>query len=70
MAFSKDSLPLIGSVPKQDNPEQNNIYIFSGFSNPLVIIPPLAKRFANWVSNFEDDIIPQFSPGRFGSANG
>ena len=70
VAFSKDSLPLIGSVPKQDNPEQNNIYIFSGFSNPLVIIPPLAKRFANWVSNFEDDIIPQFSPGRFGSANG
>ncbi|MDJ0772654.1 MAG: FAD-binding oxidoreductase [Mastigocoleus sp. MO_167.B18] len=65
VAFSKDSLPLIGSLPEQDN-----IYIFSGFSNPLVIIPPLAKRFANWVaSSFEDDIIPQLSPERFGRGN-
>ena len=65
VAFSKDSLPLIGSLPEQDN-----IYIFSGFSNPLVIIPPLAKRFANWVANsFEDDIIPQLSPERFGRGN-
>ena len=63
VAFSKDSLPLIGSIPKQDN-----IYIFSGFSNPLVIIPPLAQRFANWVTSFEDDIIPQLSPGRFGKS--
>lgn len=68
VAFSKDSLPLIGLVPKQDNPEQNNIYIFSGFSNPLVIIPPLAKRFANWVTGKEDDIIPQLSPERFGKS--
>ena len=66
VAFSKDSLPLIGSVLKQDNPEQDNIYIFSGFSNPLVIIPPLAQRFANWVTNKEDDIISQLSPERFG----
>lgn len=66
VAFSKDSLPLIGPISKQDNPEQNNIYIFSGFSNPLVIIPPLAQRFANWVTGKEDDIIPQLSPGRFG----
>ena len=63
VAFSKDSLPLIGSIPEQDN-----IYIFSGFSNPLVIIPPLAQRFANWVTSFEDDIIPQLSPERFGKS--
>lgn len=67
VAFSKDSLPLIGSIPGQDHPEQNNIYIFSGFSNPLVIIPPLAQRFANWVIGKEDDIISQLSPGRFGN---
>ena len=66
VAFSKDSLPLIGSVLKQDNFEQDNIYIFSGFSNPLVIIPSLAQRFANWVTNKEDDIIYQLSPERFG----
>ncbi len=64
VAFSKDSLPLIGSIPKQDN-----IYIFSGFSNPLVIIPPLARRFADWITNKEDNIISQLSPERFGSGD-
>ncbi|MBF2063412.1 MAG: FAD-binding oxidoreductase [Calothrix sp. C42_A2020_038] len=60
VAFSKDSLPLVGAVPEQDN-----IYIFSGFSNPLVYIPPLAVRFANWVSGEEDEVIKQLSPNRF-----
>lgn len=60
VAFSKDSLPLVGAVP-----EHNNIYIFSGFSNPLVYIPPLAARFANWASGQEDEVINQLSPNRF-----
>jgi glycine/D-amino acid oxidase-like deaminating enzyme len=60
VAFSKDSLPLVGAVPEHDN-----IYIFSGFSNPLVYIPPLAARFANWVSGQEDEVINQLSPNRF-----
>lgn len=45
VAFSKDSLPLVGAIP-----DSEGIYIFSGFSNPLVLVPPLAERFANWVS--------------------
>jgi glycine/D-amino acid oxidase-like deaminating enzyme len=45
VAFSKDSLPLVGAIPNSEG-----IYIFSGFSNPLVLVPPLAERFANWVS--------------------
>ncbi|BDA66716.1 hypothetical protein RIVM261_055100 [Rivularia sp. IAM M-261] len=49
VAFSKDSLPLVGDVPKQDN-----IYIFSGFSNPLVYIPPLTAGFANWALGQEE----------------
>ncbi len=61
VAFSKDSLPLIGAI------EGCDLYIFSGFSNPLVIVPPLAKRFANWISDQEDEIIPQLSPARFSS---
>jgi glycine/D-amino acid oxidase-like deaminating enzyme len=60
VAFSKDSLPLVGAVP-----EHNNIYIFSGFSNPLVYIPPLAPRFAQWASGQEDEIINQLLPNRF-----
>ncbi|MBD2308052.1 FAD-binding oxidoreductase [Chroococcidiopsis sp. FACHB-1243] len=37
-------LPLIGNIPGK-----TGIHIFSGFSNPLVIIPPLAQRFARSV---------------------
>lgn len=59
VAFSSDRLPLIGAMP-----EWEGIYIFSGFSNPLVIVPPLAQRFANWVSGQEDEIITQLSPAR------
>ncbi|MEM7580779.1 MAG: FAD-binding oxidoreductase [Cyanobacteria bacterium P01_A01_bin.80] len=74
VAFSKDGLPLIGSVEKLEKEQnnqnnQNHIYLFSGFSNPLVIIPPLAKRFANFMTsqNKDDNIISQLSPGRFNS---
>ncbi|HEY9864201.1 MAG TPA: hypothetical protein V6D21_08485 [Candidatus Obscuribacterales bacterium] len=59
VAFSSDSLPLIGTVANFDR-----IFMFSGFSNPLVFIPPLAKRFANSVTGQPDPIITQLSPGR------
>ena len=60
VAFSSDSLPLIGSIP-----EHPNLHIFSGFSNPLVIVPPLAQRFASQASGQQDEIITQLSPTRF-----
>ncbi|MGB3755174.1 MAG: FAD-binding oxidoreductase [Rivularia sp. (in: cyanobacteria)] len=60
VTFSKDNLPLIGTVP-----QSNNIHIFSGFSNPLVFIPPLARRFANYLAGNEDEIIGELSPQRF-----
>ncbi|MCL6752841.1 FAD-binding oxidoreductase [Nostoc sp. CCCryo 231-06] len=56
VAFSSDRLPLIGTIPGFES-----IHLFSGFSNPLVIIPPLAKRFANFASGKEDEIIIQLS---------
>ncbi|GAX37593.1 NAD(P)/FAD-dependent oxidoreductase [Nodularia sp. NIES-3585] len=59
VAFSSDRLPLIGAIPGFEG-----IHIFSGFSNPLVIIPPLARRFANFLAGKEDEIIRQLSPGR------
>jgi glycine/D-amino acid oxidase-like deaminating enzyme len=64
VAFSKDNLPMVGNIP-----EFPQIYLFSGFSNPLVFIPPLAQRFANWVSGGEDEIINQLSPSRFIQSN-
>ncbi|MDJ0735367.1 MAG: FAD-binding oxidoreductase [Nostocaceae cyanobacterium] len=60
VAFSKDSLPLIGEIPGWQG-----IYIFSGFSNPLVFIPPLAQGFANFAIGNKDEILSQLSPSRF-----
>ncbi|MBP5974258.1 FAD-binding oxidoreductase [Brasilonema sp. CT11] len=60
VSFSNDALPLIGLVP-----ERESVHVFSGFSNPLVIVPPLAQRFANWVFGMKDEIITKFSPVRF-----
>lgn len=59
VAFSKDKLPLIGTLPQHPN-----IHIFSGFSNPLVFIPPLAKRYAQYLTGHQDKIITQLSPTR------
>jgi glycine/D-amino acid oxidase-like deaminating enzyme len=62
VAFTHDSLPLIGSVT-------DNIHIFSGFTSPFVFVPPLAKRFAQSatksINTQTDLLIPQLSPHRF-----
>ncbi|KZL51290.1 hypothetical protein A2T98_02765 [Nodularia spumigena CENA596] len=59
VAFTSDRLPLIGAIPGFEG-----VHIFSGFSNPLVIVPPLARRFASFLAGKEDEIITQLSPGR------
>ena len=60
VGFSSDRLPLVGSITGLEG-----IYVFSGFSNPLVIVPPLAQRFANWAAGQQDEMITQLSPNRF-----
>ncbi|NMF64093.1 NAD(P)/FAD-dependent oxidoreductase [Brasilonema octagenarum] len=60
VSFTNDALPLIGLIP-----EHESVHVFSGFSNPLVIVPPLAQRFANWVFGMKDEIITKLSPVRF-----
>ncbi|TBR57456.1 FAD-dependent oxidoreductase [Westiellopsis prolifica IICB1] len=62
VAFSRDRLPVIGSIPGC-----HGVYVFAGFSNPLAIVPPLAQRFANYLTGKEDEIISQLSPARFQS---
>lgn len=61
VAFSRDSLPLIGGVPNMEG-----LYIFSGFSGPMLLVPPLAKRFADFVAGEDDEILRHLSPARFG----
>lgn len=60
IAFSSDRLPLIGAIPGNDN-----VHLFSGFSNPLAIVPALARRFAQNVIHRNDELIAQLSPDRF-----
>ncbi|MBW4538792.1 MAG: FAD-binding oxidoreductase [Myxacorys chilensis ATA2-1-KO14] len=60
IAFSRDRLPLIGTVPGHEG-----LHLFSGFSNPLAIVPPLAKRFAVHVTSERDPLLDSLSPARF-----
>jgi glycine/D-amino acid oxidase-like deaminating enzyme len=60
VAFSQDSLPLIGTVP-----DSENIHIFSGFTSPMVYVPTLARRFAAVATGECDPIITQLSSQRF-----
>ncbi len=63
IAFSHDRLPLIGAIPGHEG-----VHLFSGFSNPLAIVPPLARRFARNVTGKTDELLAQLSPTRFGSS--
>jgi glycine/D-amino acid oxidase-like deaminating enzyme len=60
IAFSGDRLPLVGAIPGVEG-----VYLFSGFSNPLALVPPLARRFAAHATGQPDDLLAQLSPGRF-----
>ncbi|MFM7448766.1 MAG: NAD(P)/FAD-dependent oxidoreductase [Leptolyngbyaceae cyanobacterium] len=60
VAFSRDQLPLIGAVAGA-----SGVYVFSGFSNPLAIVPPLARRFAAQAVGATDPILAGLSPARF-----
>jgi glycine/D-amino acid oxidase-like deaminating enzyme len=53
VAFSHNRLPVMGTISGF-----TGIHIFSGFSNPLVFVPPLAKHFAKAQID-EDSIINQ-----------
>jgi glycine/D-amino acid oxidase-like deaminating enzyme len=56
VAFCPDGLPLIGAIPGQQG-----LWIFSGFSNPLLLVPTLARCFAKQVTG---DPQPWLEPAR------
>ncbi|MBE9177439.1 FAD-binding oxidoreductase [Oculatella sp. LEGE 06141] len=60
VAFSGDRLPLVGMIPGIDG-----LHIFSGFSNPFAILPPIARRYAHFVAGQADEVILQLSLDRF-----
>jgi len=54
VAFSPTPLPQVGPVPGC-----NGLSLFSGFSNTLVLAPPLARHFARWALSNQNDVIDQ-----------
>jgi glycine/D-amino acid oxidase-like deaminating enzyme len=59
VAFTSDRLPLVGQIAALEG-----LHLFSGFSNPLAIVPPIAKRFAQAAQGHLDPLIAQMSPNR------
>ena len=60
VAFSNDSLPLVGTVR-----EYANLHLFSGFTSPTVYVPTLSQRFAAYSKGNPDNVISLLSPNRF-----
>ncbi|MCX5963148.1 MAG: FAD-dependent oxidoreductase, partial [Cyanobacteria bacterium] len=67
VAFSADQLPLVGPVATDCR-----VQVFSGFSNPMALVPATAKRFArqlvldqNLVSSKDDQGLHTLLPSRF-----
>jgi glycine/D-amino acid oxidase-like deaminating enzyme len=56
VAFTNKSVALVGKL-KNINLSVSGIYLFSGFTSTLVFAPPLARRFANWVTGEKDEIL-------------
>lgn len=60
VAFSGDRLPLVGQILGHET-----LHVFSGFGNPLAIVPPLARRFAIQAKGEPDPLLKQVSLDRF-----
>jgi glycine/D-amino acid oxidase-like deaminating enzyme len=60
VAFSRDGLPLVGELPGLPG-----VHLFSGFSNPMTLIPPLARRFAAHVAGEPDALVGELGADRF-----
>ena len=54
VAFNTEKIATIGKLKNM-----RGIYLFSGFTSTIVFAPPLARRFANWLSGEADLIIEE-----------
>lgn len=60
VTFTRDNLPLLGSVPGIDG-----LHLFSGFTSPFALVPPVAQRYAQRLSESSDEAIEQMTVARF-----
>lgn len=63
VSFSQDGLPLLGPLPGV-----KGLHLFSGFTSPFAILPPLAERFVRWLGGAPDATIEQMQVARFEAA--
>jgi len=52
VAFTPNPSPLVGNIAHLPG-----LSLFTGFTHPLVYVPPLARRFAEWLTGNPDPII-------------
>ena len=50
VTFTQDGLPLLGPVP-----HIQGLHLFSGFTGPFALVPPIAQRFAKYIDNETDE---------------
>lgn len=60
VTFTQDGLPLLGPVPGVDG-----LQLFSGFTGPFALVPPVAQRYAQELSGVEDALVQQMLVTRF-----
>ena len=60
VTFTQDGLPLLGAVPGV-----SGVHLFSGFTGPFALVPPVAQRYANHLTREADPIIEQLPLDRF-----
>ncbi len=60
VTFTQDNLPLLGPVPGVDG-----LHLFSGFTGPFALVPPVAQRYAKHLNHSPDELIEQMMVSRF-----
>ncbi|MEM6448779.1 MAG: FAD-binding oxidoreductase [Cyanobacteria bacterium P01_D01_bin.105] len=60
VTFTADGLPLIGAIP-----DVENLHVFSGFTGPFAMVPPVAQRYAQHLTQSSDQLIKQLLIQRF-----
>ena len=54
VSYTQDGLPLLGAVPLVEG-----LDVFSGFTGPFALVPPVAQRYAKYLNGGKDEVIEQ-----------
>ena len=65
VTFTQDGLPFLGAVPNVEN-----LHLFSGFTGPFALVPPVAQRYAEYMTHSldkcsSDNLLEQMFIDRF-----